>query len=59
MERADILLKGTNLSIEEISLMLGYSNSSNFYKAFREYYHTSPREYERNLLILPKEGSNL
>ena len=45
MERAIILLKGTNLPINEIALMLGYSNSSNFYKAFREYYHTSPREY--------------
>ncbi len=49
MERAGILLKGTSLPIEEIALMLGYSNSSNFYKAFREYYHMSPREYERIL----------
>ncbi|TYZ25172.1 AraC family transcriptional regulator [Selenomonas ruminis] len=24
--------------------MLGYSNSSNYYKAFREYYGTSPRQ---------------
>lgn len=45
MERAVLLLKGTDLSIEEISTMLGYSNSSNFYKTFREYYHKSPREY--------------
>ena len=49
MERAGSLLKGTSLPIEEIALMLGYSNSSNFYKAFREYYHMSPREYERIL----------
>ena len=45
MERAASLLKGTNLSIEKIALMLGYSNSSNFYKAFREYYGKSPRDY--------------
>ena len=45
MERAVILLKGTNLPVEEISSVLGYSNSSNFYKTFREYYHVSPREY--------------
>ncbi|MDD5848777.1 MAG: helix-turn-helix transcriptional regulator [Firmicutes bacterium] len=45
MERAVLLLKNTTLSIEEIAAMLGYSNSSNFYKAFREYYHTTPREY--------------
>lgn len=45
MERAVSLLKATELSVEEIAYMLGYSNSSNFYKAFRGYYHTSPREY--------------
>lgn len=45
MERAVILLKGTDLTINEIALMLGYSNSSNFYKAFREYYGVSPRDY--------------
>ena len=45
MERALSLLKGTSLSIEKIALMLGYSNSSNFYKAFREYYGKSPRDY--------------
>lgn len=45
MERASILLNGTNLTNEEIALMLGYSNSSNFYKAFREFYGVSPKEY--------------
>lgn len=29
--------------------MLGYSNKSNFFKAFRTHYHVSPREY-----IFPK-----
>lgn len=45
MDRAVILLRGTTLSIEEISAMLGYSNTSNFYKAFREYFGKSPREF--------------
>lgn len=45
MERAVLLLRNTTLSIEEIAAMLGYSNNSNFYKAFREYYYTSPRNY--------------
>lgn len=45
MNRATALLKGTNLSVEEIAIMLGYSNPSNFYKAFRSYFHASPREY--------------
>lgn len=47
MERAVILLQGTNLPITEIALLIGYSNSSNFYKAFREYFHMSPREYTK------------
>ena len=47
MDRALILLKGTTLSIEEISAMLGYSNHSNFYKAFKAFYGKTPREYQR------------
>ncbi len=45
MERALALLKGTDLSVEEISAMTGYNNTSNFYRAFRGYCHVSPREY--------------
>ena len=45
MERAVLLMKNTTLSIEEISAMLGYSNHSNFYKAFKEYFGVTPREY--------------
>ena len=44
MERAKLLLKNTNLSVEEISSMLGYENHSNFYKAFKKYYGVTPRE---------------
>lgn len=45
MARAEALLEGTTLSIEEIAAMLGYANSSNFYKAFRETYGMTPREW--------------
>lgn len=45
MERAVLLLKNTTLSIEEITAMLGYSSTSNFYKAFKEYFGVTPREY--------------
>lgn len=47
MDRAVALLKGTTLSVEDVAYMLGYSNSSNLHKAFREYFHCSPREYVR------------
>ena len=33
------------ISLSEIAAMLGYSNHSNFYKAFKEYYRITPREY--------------
>lgn len=48
MERAAILLENTTLSVESISQMLGYSNTSNFYKAFQKYFHTSPRQYRHS-----------
>jgi AraC-like DNA-binding protein len=44
MRRAKLLLSHTDLSIEKISTILGYSNSSNFYKAFHQYFGTSPRQ---------------
>lgn len=44
MERAMILLQNTTLSVNDISVFLGYSNTSNFYKAFKDFYHTSPRD---------------
>ncbi len=47
MDRALALLKGTSLSVEEVSAMVGYQDASNFYRAFRAYYHVSPREYFR------------
>lgn len=45
MERAKILLKESELSIEEIAYMTGYNDSSNFYKAFRKKFGMSPREF--------------
>lgn len=45
MERALALMKGTSLPLEQIASLVGYSNSSNFYKAFRDCFHASPREY--------------
>ena len=47
MDRALALLQGTNLSVEEVSAMVGYNNTSNFYRAFRGYYHVSPRTYAK------------
>lgn len=47
MTRAKNLLDGTDLTVEEVARMLGYGSSSNFYKAFREYFGSPPRVYAR------------
>lgn len=48
MRKAHLLINHTDLSIEKIAAMLGYSNSSNFYKAFKHYYGTSLRRWPKN-----------
>ena len=53
MERAAMLLSGTELSVEEIAAMLGYADRSNFYKVFRAYYGKTPREFVRSTLVKP------
>ena len=45
MDRAAILLKGTDLSVAEVARTLGYLNTSNFHKAFRAHYGMTPRAY--------------
>lgn len=45
MDRAAVLLGGTDLPVSEIARLLGYSNTSNFHKAFRAHYGTSPRAW--------------
>lgn len=42
MERAAELLTQTDLSVEEISEMVGYSTASYFIQAFKKYYHKTP-----------------
>lgn len=44
MRKAKTLLELTDLSIELVAAMIGYSSTSNFYKAFRQFYGTSPRK---------------
>ncbi len=49
MANAKSLLAATSLSIEEVAGMTGYTSPSNFYKAFKDYYQTTPREYIASL----------
>ncbi|MGI6535151.1 MAG: helix-turn-helix transcriptional regulator [Eggerthellaceae bacterium] len=45
MDRACLLLAMTSLPIERIASMVGYPDTSNFYRAFRRAQGVSPREY--------------
>lgn len=54
MEHALVLMKGTDLSNEEIADAIGYINTTNYYKAFRKYFHMTPREYEKKYLTTDK-----
>lgn len=45
MYRAATLLSASVMTVDEISSMLGYCDVSNFHKAFRDYWGTTPRKY--------------
>ncbi|MCQ1059895.1 AraC family transcriptional regulator [Photobacterium sp. ZSDE20] len=42
------LIKVTNVSINEIAIEVGFSNTSDFYRKFRQKYGLSPREYRNS-----------
>jgi AraC-like DNA-binding protein len=46
-ERAQVLLRSSELSLAEVALRLGYSNVTNFERAFRRWTTTSPAEWRR------------
>jgi two-component system response regulator YesN len=48
MKKAAEYLHGTNYKTYEISLMVGYDNPKNFTRAFKQYYHLTPREFRDN-----------
>ena len=43
MRKAKLFLENTPLSNEKIAELLGYKNASNFYRAYKSYYGTTPR----------------
>lgn len=49
--KACILLRNTNLSIEEIINTVGYNNIGFFYEKFHAFYSMSPREYRNTSLV--------
>ena len=45
MERAAMLLRATQLPVREVARQVGYSGTSNFYRAFRAQYGCAPAEW--------------
>lgn len=47
MERAKVLLQSTDVSIDDISIELGYNSQQSFSTAFRNYYKVVPTHFRR------------
>ncbi|MBE6727361.1 MAG: helix-turn-helix domain-containing protein [Ruminococcaceae bacterium] len=47
LDKAAVLLKTTKLSIGDIILIVGYENTSYFYKVFTEHYGMSPKSFRQ------------
>lgn len=52
LKQAAFLLENTRLSITDVSLDVGYSNFSYFYKIFREKYGMSPKQFRRKTVTI-------
>lgn len=47
MERASAILRGSDLTVEEVGAMVGYADPGNFHKAFRKHWGSTPGEHRR------------
>lgn len=48
LNQAAFLLQNTKMSVADISIAVGYDNTSYFHRIFKGYYGMSPREYRMN-----------
>ena len=48
LTKAALLLKNTALSVGDIIVMVGYENTSYFYRIFTQKYGMSPKSYRRS-----------
>ncbi len=49
LKKAENLLKNTDLSVENVSLAVGFANSSGLYKTFYQNYGMTPSEFRKSL----------
>lgn len=48
LNQASFLLQNTRMSVADISVAVGYDNTSYFHRIFRKYYGMSPKEYRKD-----------
>jgi len=48
VEKASILIRYTDLEINEIAYKVGYNNASSLNRVFKQYYNLTPLEYRNN-----------
>lgn len=58
-EVAEQLLASPQYSLKEIALLLGYSNTTNFGRAFKQWFGMAPQEYRRGLGSMHAQGPEL
>ncbi len=44
---AEQLLGGTQMTLDEMAILLGYADTASFNRAFRRWHHLSPGEYRK------------
>lgn len=54
MEKAELLVKSTNLPLHEIAEYVGFNSRQSFNKAFTKYFLKSPLSYRRNYTVIDK-----
>jgi two-component system, response regulator YesN len=50
VEHAKVLLKNTNLTVEQISIQTGFSTIAYFYRVFKKFNSLTPNEYRKKML---------
>jgi AraC-like DNA-binding protein len=53
MHLAKEYLEDTNLAVEQVAYLVGYSEAANFHRAFKRYLGSTPSEFRRNHLASP------
>ncbi|UPO86229.1 AraC family transcriptional regulator [Niallia sp. Man26] len=51
LRQAKLLLENTQMQINRIADEAGYTNFNHFYKKFKEYYHTTPADYRKRVIL--------